>query len=75
MDGVDGSISPGTASPSPKTRSAGDALMSGLRVVRMANMTMGSLQYHSSGVSFPRAMRASFNLLWKRSTNPFASGW
>ena len=48
MAGVDGSSSPGTANPSPKTRSVGDALMSGLSVVRIANMTIGSLQNHSS---------------------------
>ena len=49
--------------------------MSGLTVVRIANRAMGKRQNHLSGSSDPRAMSDSFNLRWKRSTIPLASGW
>ena len=70
-----GSNSPGTARPSPYTKSAGDAPMSGLTVVRMDSKAMGSFQNHLSGSSAPRAMRASLRRLWNLSTIPLASGW
>ena len=60
---VEGSTSPGTASPSPKTMSAGEACMSGLNVVRIVSMTIGSFQNHWFGSSRPKAMSASFKRL------------
>ena len=70
-----GRVSPGTASPSPYTKSAGEAPMSGFKVVRMDSITNGSFQNHCSGVSSPRAMRASLRRLWNLSTRPLALGW
>ena len=72
--GLAGSVSPGTASPSPYTKSAGEAPMSGFRVVRMANIVQGSRQNQSFGESAPNAIKLSLRRRWNLSTRPFASG-
>ena len=66
--------SPGTARPSPNTRSAGDAPMSGFSVVRMASSEQGNFQNQRSGSSVARALRDSFDRLWNLSTRPLDSG-
>ena len=57
--GVLGSTSPGTARPSPYTKSDGDAPISGFTVVRIASNAMGSFQNHLSGSPEPNAISAS----------------
>ena len=67
--------SPGTARPSPKTKSAGQAPRSGFKVVRMARSEQGSLQNQLCGSSVAIAFKDSLRRRWNLSTNPFASGW
>ena len=45
--GFAGSNSPGTARPSPYTRSAGEAPMSGFKVVLIDSIAIGNFQNHS----------------------------
>ena len=60
VDGRDCIRVPGTERPSPYTRSAGEAPISGFSVVRIARRLHGRRQNQSFGSSEPRAIIDSF---------------
>ncbi len=64
---------PGKTGCAPNTASAGEKAVSSLQADRIPSMTQGRWASHSAPAA--RARRASFSLLWKRYTAPFAWGW